>query len=340
MDVIGLDIGHSTVKVAAGSEHIIFPTAATPAVKLSVAEAMDDAKQDQVSVNGKDYFVGRTALIHTNGNLLDGLRDDWIETDEHIALLVAGYKRGIRALGTDEVLLVLGLPSRLHARQKDRLTELAAMALQIDKGRIRVLPQALGAYMATVLDADGEPLEGRAITEERWGVVDIGYYTADFGLIDSGVWSAAGARSENGANQMATDLRERINAEKGISLSLRECDEILRTKTKKIQGTVQDFDGLVDECARAYSRSIVEQASQVFGERLNTLDGIIIAGGAGVLVLPHVKAAWPHATSAAAPRFAISEGLRRYGALQMSAKRAKSAEGGGLPAKKSAAKKS
>lgn len=319
MDVIGLDIGHSTVKVAAGSDHTIFPTAAAKAVALHVDEATAEAKTDLARVNGHDYFVGRTALIHTNGNLLDGLRDDWIETDEHQALMVSGFNRATKALGTTDVMLVMGLPSRLHGAQKHRLVELAVMHLGLPKDQVLVIPQPLGAYMAAVLDENGQVAskEVGKIQDSRWGVIDIGYYTADFGLVDSGVWSAAGARSQGGANVIATELRDRIYANKGIGLSLREADDALRTKSAKHMGEVVDLEALVDECAEQYARGIVEFAGRVFGERLPTLDGILIAGGAADLIHPYVAKTWKHATTAPSPRFTVAEGMRRYGKLRL-----------------------
>lgn len=337
MEVIGLDIGHSTVKVSAGGEHTIFPTAATRAVALHVDEASDRARADLARVNGQDYFVGRTALIHTNGNLLDGLRDDWIETDEHQALMVSGFNRATKALGTTDVMLVMGLPSRLHGAQKNRLTELAVMHLGLAKDQVIVIPQPLGAYMAAVLDENGEVAakEVTRIQDSRWGVIDIGYYTADFGLVDSGVWSAAGARSQGGANVIATDLRDRIYATKGISLSLREADEALRTKSAKHMGEVVDLEALVDECADQYARGIIEFAGRVFGERLPTLDGILIAGGAADLIHPYVAKVWKHATTAPSPRFTVAEGMRRYGKLRIANQNGKS----GAAAKKQGSKK-
>lgn len=311
--VIGLDIGHSAVKVAAGAERIIFPTAATPALDLSVNAA--EAKADTAVVNGKSYFVGQTALVHTNGTLLEGLRDDWIDTEEHLALLVSGYQRAVAAIGDNDALVVLGLPSRLHGSQKDRLAELAVMHLGISKSNVLVVPQPLGAYMAAVLDEQGEPIDGRDITGERWGIVDVGYYTADFGLIDGGVWSAAGARSSGGANLIATDLRDRIAAEHGVPLSLREADKVLQTRAAKLYGKVVNVEGMVEEACSNYARGIVDQAIRVFGERLPTLDGILIAGGAAEAIHPHVTKAWPHARTAPSPRFTVAEGMRRYGLL-------------------------
>lgn len=316
MEVIGLDIGHSAVKIAAGDKRIMFPTAATLAMPLAMEEAQASSKADLARVRGKDYFVGDTALIHTNGALLDGLRDDWIETDEHAALLVSGYQRGLAATGDADSMLVLGLPSRLHHRQSTRLGDLAAMLLQIDRAKVIVVPQPLGAYMNAVLDAKGEPKKGRDIVGERWGVIDVGYYTADYGLIESGVWSAAGAESANGANTMASDMRHRITESHGITLPLRDCDATLRTRSVKIYGKVIDLGEHVDAVAEAYAKTLIEGAISVFGPRLAALDGIIVAGGAAALVHPHIKAVWPHAIAAEHPRYTVAEGMRRYGLMK------------------------
>lgn len=315
MEVIGLDIGHSAVKIAAG-EHRMFPTAATLAVELSTAEDAAAAKGDRVTVNGKDYFVGRTAEIQTNGQLLDGLRDEWIESDEHLALLMSGYRRGIAMLGTDDVMLVLGLPSRLHNRQQKRLAELAVMHTKLDPEHVRVIPQPLGAYMSAVLDEDGTPLPARSPHDERWGIIDVGYYTADYGLIESGVWSQAGAKSSGGASVIATDLQARIQTAHGVMLPLRDCDTVLRTKSAKLYGKVVDLEALVDETAAAYAKGVIENAHHAFGPRLPTLDGIIIAGGAAELIHGHVKGEWAHAITAKEPRFTVAEGMRRYGLMK------------------------
>lgn len=311
---IGLDIGHSAVKIADGDTTAIFPSAATPAVKLDTEEAGAAAKADTVTVDGTAYFVGETALIHTNGVLLDGLRDDWLTTAEHAALLASGWARALRSTGSDDLRLVLGLPSRLHDTQHDRLREIAALSLQIDKSRISVLPQPLAAFMAMVLDEDGAP--SRDITAERWGIIDIGYYTADFGVVDGGVWSMAGAKSSNGASQMADALRGAINSTHGVNLTLRDADKALRTGSVRIYGKVIDLAGAVESAIDLYAKQIMEHAIAAFGQRLSTLDGILVAGGAANVVHARLRKEWPHAHAATNPRFAVAEGLRRYGLMK------------------------
>jgi len=313
---IGLDIGHSAVKISAGGKHLLFPTAACPAANLAVEEAARSAASDTVRVNGQDYFVGQTALIHTAGRLLDGLSDDWMEMPEHLALMVAGYQRGRAELELEsDPMLVMGLPSRLHAKQHQRLRELAVMHLSVPMDRIRVVPQPIGAFMALALTQDGDAGTDRDITNEQWGVIDIGYYTTDFGLILGGIWSEAGARSIQGANTVASALRERLNADHGTQIALRTADEVLRSKSVKLYGKSIDVTKHVAECCDAFARQIVEAAIQVFADGLPALDGILIAGGGADLVFPRLKGAFDHAVCAPLPRFSVADGLRRYGQL-------------------------
>jgi plasmid segregation protein ParM len=316
MSSIGLDIGHSAVKVSAGGKQLMFPSAATPAVGLSVEESARSAAAETVRVKGTDYFVGNTALIHTAGKLLEGLSDDWIETPEHIALMIAGYRLGKAQLDTtEEPMVVLGLPSRLHKAQHQRLREIAVMHLGLPEERVRVIPQPVGAYMGMALDTNGTPAGHVDIAAQKWGVIDIGFYTSDFGLLYGGVWSDAGARSIPGANAVAANLRDRVNAKNGTDISLRTADEVLRSRTLRLFGKSIDVAQDVDQTCATFARQLVEGAITTFGNELATLDGILVAGGGADLVFPLLKNAFDHAVCIETPRFSVAEGLRRYGLL-------------------------
>jgi len=316
MSVIGLDVGRSAVKVAVEGQHLIFPTAACPAIEVSQKESAAAAAADTVLIDGERYFVGQTALIHTAGRVPEALSDGWLESKEHAALLKSAYDRACAIAGHEKApTVVLGLPSRLLRTQQERLIELARMHLRLDSKQVLVLPQPLGAFFAAKLDDNGYPLE-QSPQGSTWGIVDIGYFTADYGLISDGTWSTAGEKSSPGANVMAQDLREAIIREHGVQLQLRVCDEILRARATKIMGKPTDLGALVDEVVARYARGVIEIGEQVFGPTLPTLDGVLIAGGGADLVIPHVKKAWPHSHSVSEPRFAVAEGMRRYGLLR------------------------
>ncbi len=309
---IGLDIGHSAVKVAAG-ENLIFPTAATPAVELSVDSSNSSAKDDTARVGSTSYFVGETAVIHTNGRVLDGLSDDWIHSDEHAALLVAGYQKALRVMGTDKSSVVLGLPSRLHGSQKERLREIAAANLMIGKDKIYVIPQPLAAFFTRTLSKDGAPTDAAA-EKERWLVIDVGYYTTDFGMLTNSIWSSAGQESIAGTSVAAANLKRLIAGKHAVDLTIRACEEILRTKSVRLRGERIDMAALVEEAVKPVAKGIIDSAIQVFGAgSVDTADGIFIAGGGATLLFDALKKAWPQAVFAENPRFAVAEGMRRFG---------------------------
>lgn len=324
MSVISLDIGHSAVKVAADDKQFLFPTAAALATDLTVAEARSAAKADTVTLGDKTYFVGETAVTHTGDSVLDGLSDDWIHTEEHLALMKSGYERALQATGDASADVVLGLPSRLFGAQSKDLASLASQWLQVPPNKIKVLPQALGAFMAMMLDENGEPIDGASPQSETWGVIDIGFYTADYGMIVNGVWSEAGARSSEGASAIVGTIQTTIQQKHGIPLTLRQCDEVLRTKALKLYGKVENYSDVVESACASYARNVIEAAQKVFGSRLPTMDGILVAGGAAALVYPHIKKLWPHAKVSASPRFTVAEGMRRYVLMVQSVQSAQS----------------
>ena len=309
---IGLDIGHSAVKVACG-DNFLFPTAAYPAVELAVDSASESAKDDTVRVGATDYFVGETAVIHSDGRLLNGLSDNWIESDEHHALLIAGYRKAIKRVSDDDVSLALGLPSRLHGTQKENLRRLASTHLILRPQQIAILPQPLAAFYSKLFEEDGMPNESVA-DDEKWYVIDVGYYTTDFGMIKRGIWSAQGQDSMAGTHVAASKLRQLITSNIGMNITTRDAEVILRTKRMSDQGEMIDMAPLVNEAVSAVAKSIIDGASQVFGDgSIRGAQGIFVAGGGCELMFDAIKSAWKHAVCAENPRYAVAEGLRRYG---------------------------
>lgn len=311
-NVIAIDVGRSAVKIAAGPTPFLIPTAVYPAQDISVDEAAAQAKAETVAVGGREFFFGETAALHSAGRMAEGLRDDWIETPDHIALLKGAFETATRKTGQAGDFLVLGLPSKLHGQQKGRLRELASMHLGLSPERVLVLPQPMGAYMAMMLDASGNPMPGRDPTIENWGVVDVGYYTTDFGTLLGGRWSVSGQHSSQGTFTAAEIVRDRLQK---YGIELRQAEEILRTKSFRHQGEVRDAAQDVEIAAAQVADKIISTAIQVFGMNLNTFNGILLVGGGAELVFKSIKAKWPHTHTPEAPRFAVAEGMRRYGLM-------------------------
>lgn len=316
-EAIGLDIGHSAVKVSVG-ERFIFPTAVMPAVDLSVnAKAAND---DTVTTADGRFFVGETAIIHSGGRVLDGLKDDWVKGAEHRALMKAAHRKATYRMGVNDTPVVMGLPSRLHATQKDALKASAVDELQIQKNRVFVLPQPLAAFYRMVLDERGVP-SGVDYQDERWYIIDIGYYTTDFGCVDHGVWSARGQESTAGMHVAAQGMKHMIESEFSMETSIRDAEKMLRTGGMRDHGQIVDVSGHVARAIQPVAMDIIDKAVQVFGaSQIRSSHGILVAGGGASLLGDAIRTSWKHARQDHEPRFAVAEGLRRFGlAKQLSA---------------------
>lgn len=282
-----------------------------PAVSLSTPAADAAAKADTVAVNSRRYFIGETAVIHSGGRVLDGLTDEWVASPEYLALMAGGYNKAIKRMGTDDVTVAIGLPSRLYARQKDRLRVSASSTLGVQSSQVVVLPQPMAAFYNYILNANGGASQNLKF-DDRWYVVDVGYYTTDFGCSDHTVWAAGGQDSVQGTYTAAIALKREVAAQYGIDISVRDAETALRTGSIRDQGEVIDLGPIVATVIEPLARSIIDSATQIWGTaNVRSAAGIYVAGGGSSLVFDKVKETWRHAVCAENARFAVAEGLRR-----------------------------
>jgi plasmid segregation protein ParM len=74
------------------------------------------------------------------------------------------------------------------------------------------------------------------------------------------------------------------------------------------------LSGIVQDAISPVAKTIIDSATQVFGAgTIDSVDGIFVAGGGSQLLFDALKAAWPQAVAAENPRFAVAEGMRRFG---------------------------
>ncbi|HEX7324328.1 MAG TPA: ParM/StbA family protein [Rhodanobacteraceae bacterium] len=315
MLAVGQDIGHSAVKVAARTQ-TLFPTAAVRAPAEGVNTGLGDSLGEVVMVNGARYLTGEDALIQSGGRAVDPLSDDWVSSPEYLALLKTGYRVALRSAGMDpsqssEVILGLGLPSRLFKAQKKAVKEGAAACLGLPGDAVVVVPQSLAALYAYLLAPTGTPAQVPK-ADGRWIVVDVGYYTTDFGLVERRRWSDVGEESIGGAYLAAKALRRLIAAERGFSPTIREASDALYSRVLHDEGEVVPIDALVDQASESLVESVMGGIESTFGtDTLHNAAGIMLAGGGSILLADAARRRWKHVTVPEQARFAVAEGLRR-----------------------------
>ncbi len=329
--VVGLDVGHSAVKMTYEGENgavsrALFSALACPAFTLTNAMEAQRAKADTVEFDGLSYFVGETARLQGQAELPVGLRDNWIETREHAALLAMSAKvaqeHGKKGLPR---LWVLGLPVVQFARDRDHLGAIAERYLPRGD-RIKIMQQPDAAYYARIYTRDGLPAPGVTPENEAWAVIDIGYYTTDFVIYERGRYIEAAAGRHNGMRSVV-EVIQREMALAGVERSIVEIEEALPRGSLIDRGQIFDFSKIANQSIDYFTSKIIEEASRLMGRRLNALNGILVAGGGAPLAIESFRKVWPHAQLARdefhsdakdgsamhGPRFVISEGYFRYG---------------------------
>ncbi|MFA7523500.1 MAG: ParM/StbA family protein [Halothiobacillaceae bacterium] len=319
--VIGLDVGHSSVKVVAasssGRHQFLFPSVAIPAFAISDEGEARIAAMETVAVGQRKFFVGETALVQSCGQPPAlGLTNDWIETPEHSAL-IAGAAKKLERHGLDlrNCLVVTGLPSALHTHQKARMREVVRQQIQAE---VLVAPQPFGPLQTLMLTPVGTLSSAHDMREENWAVVEIGHFTTDFLLIQSGriVEKASGSC---GGVRLAVEHMQRLLNQENIQVDHFEAEQALRERRIKYFGKALDVTEYAKQAISLIASEVMDTASRVLDPVARKLDGILIAGGGAPVIFPELSLKWPHATIANEPRMAIAEGFCRFG-MSISAK--------------------
>lgn len=332
---LGFDLGHSSAKLALKSTTTstpivgaaeIFPTVVRDWIQIANEETARKAEVDTVEVNGKKFFVGVTAQRQSQAETFSGQNRNWIETEQHDALLVSAWNRANAILerndmaNPDRISLVLGLPASYYADQRDVLRTRANGLLQRllkphQEMQIYVESQSRAPLLCVVFDSQGVET-GRGGDDETWGVVEIGQFTTDFTLHDHGQEVDSAASSARGAH-MVYDRIAAVFKQKGIEANFEVITNAIKSRKIKDFGKEVDVSDIVTPAINEFSTYIQDEVASRFGNKARSMDGIIIAGGGAYMVGPEIKAKYPNAVIPTNPRFAVAEGYARFGLLTL-----------------------
>lgn len=313
--VIAADIGHSAVKLSADIDgkviKLTVPSFVCRAFPLSDEVEQRRAALETVTYRDKDYFFGETARIQGQLKNPVGTYDNWIDTPEHAVLLLGAMKKAA-ALGVESTnpILVMGLPTHLFTRQKEQLKGIVSKLM--DTTLTMVMPQPVGPFQAAMLDEFGIPVPSQNVADQTWGVIDIGYYTTDFLVINQGRMVEDAMGSCVGMRKAAEHL-VRLFSTRGISSDIQEAEEALVRRSIKHYGERIDVGAEVDQALGKNVASVLDAMARLMADFSRGMDGLVVAGGGAELLYPFIKNVHPRALLADDSRFAVAEGMRRFG---------------------------
>lgn len=208
MRYIGVDIGFGYTKATDGIRTVVFPSVISPAVKTGFRPVWEDRTDRQaflldhlsVTLDGGSHFVGELAL--RQGRFvyatLDRIRTG---TPEYKLLFLTALSIFAESAG-EPFSIVTGLPvddfedrEIIEKGLKGGFSlSVAGREISFAVKELTVIPQGCGAFLDLLFaDDHGDPNE--AYAQGPVGIVDIGYKTTDFALMQSAefAWRFSGS---------------------------------------------------------------------------------------------------------------------------------------------------
>jgi len=282
--IAGIDLGFGASKVVFGDgQNIskIFKFSSTVA-ELPPTGLVTD--KNLIPYNGKYYYVGDLAL--KRNDIINIVTYDELEKYTPLLLQHAINMLGIIPNGICCGLSIFHyqiLPIRQIYQQVIR-NYLNTNGMGNTK--LSLLPQGVGAKLAFQKYYTTFPTPTSEFLEDKsYFVVDIGFNTIDVCHVINGVVSTGNVKGikESGLISVARKLQETIKENYKIDLQLKECQDVLYSRSFKRRGTTYDVSQIVKELLDQYKIDIEKILKDNFNDILDKLDFIAFVGGGAYL---------------------------------------------------------
>jgi len=331
ISVVGLDVGHSAVKLTISEEEsylrYIFPTAVCNARKVPGENEARESLLETVEVDGQKLFVGETAKFYSLGKTTtyQGLTDDWIQSREHRALITQARNIAFRALKNSRNLVVVsGLPVAGWMRDDLRglLKRQIADIFGITPDRSLVVSQAHGLYSTYAIKRGGKLNQD---AETGVGIADIGFYTTDIlSMINRRVLDDASMSVEGiseAVKRFISGVREKVH---DFRPTIHEAHDFMLSGKVHYFGEEIDVSEERSQALRSLAQELADSIKQCFTPAKMHIQKIFVGGGGVALLGPYLQEFWPNINlmledehqgdkKVRGPRFLVSEGYARIG---------------------------
>ena len=319
---IGLDIGHSLVKVRYSPfnegtyKEIGFATLVIPAIEIVDAGTAEVAKADTVTYNGREYFVGKTAETQGQNKSYVGLSNNWTNTDEHDILFLGALDKIEREIGRplSETIITVGLPAENFGTERVPLKTRLAGLLKYrgtPDNQLRVQSQPSGPLHMVGMDENGLDNPKFDILNQIWGVIEVGHYTTDSLISKKREIVEVSRGSEAGVAYIHKHLATKL-AGRGFTSNPARLNQAIITKKILHYGKEVDVSADVEEAVAQLASTVVAGVKAKFGVLAEEMNGIVIAGGGAPLLAPYFREIYPHLVELDEPRMCVAEGFRRF----------------------------
>lgn len=330
MVVVGLDIGYSNLKLAAGCcgrapRERMLPAVAAPAAH--VAQRLSDRPSPgadelgdgiRLSLHGQPWIAG-IAPARVSG-WQRALHEDYAASESYQALLLAALQL-VDVPRIDR--LVTGLPvaqasdSAARERLRQRLQGRHRVNERwVEIAEVRVVAQPVGAFVDLLLQADAALIErvgaGTVI------VIDVGFFSVDWSVLVNGDLRRTQSGTSLEAMSVLIDAAAaRLVAAQGGKAPVAAIEQALAAQRSRIlfHGEWLELAPVLQSAAREVAQRALEALRQDLRHEQTNPDLLLLTGGGAALFAPVVRRVFPRVVLHPAPEpvGANARGYFHYG---------------------------
>ncbi|MGD8881806.1 MAG: ParM/StbA family protein [Desulfobacterales bacterium] len=296
MEVIGIDIGFGFTKATNGKETIIFKSIFGDASEIQFwADFGDSSPTDHihVAIDGKSYFVGD--LAEQQSSVLNFTLDQERLISDYVrilALTVTGLFFNNNTPINVPINVVSGLPIGYFKQNHERFNEILTghhsvtyhshngekSTREIYINKVRMLPQPLGSILNSLMDVDGKIVD-EDLASQKVGVVDIGFRTTDFTVLDHLRYIDRGSRTiDTGISKGFSVISNKLREKCGVGVELYRLYKAAEEGTIKMRGHGFSFEKIRDQVYSQLAATIANDLDRLWADDWD-IDTIILTGG-------------------------------------------------------------
>jgi len=302
MRPVGVDVGFGFTKATNGNEYVIFKSIIGEYTDIQFDFLLEDDQFEQnlqVKLGDNMFFLGE--LAEKQSLVKQYTLDQDKLVSEFVKILAIS---GVGML-TDEVEtlnVVTGLPVGYYRRDAKKIQEILRGFHKIEflsnksKGRekrlniakVKVVPQPMGSVFNLLFDEKGK-VTNKKLVSQKIGVVDIGFRTTDFVLLDHLRYVERGSTTtDNGMSKCFGIIANKLRQKAGVSIELYRLYEAIFSGSIKIKGKEYNIVNLKERVYSHFASQIATDINRVW-ENDWDIDLIVLTGGGAKELFNYIK---------------------------------------------------
>lgn len=300
LNIVGMDIGYSNLKVAFGENEagtpitVLRPAGAAPADRFG--HRMDGKAHDDfinVLVNGKEFVAGVSPDRAQIWNR--SLHEDYPSTESYMALFKAGLLlTGVRQIDA----LVTGLPVSqfLDDRKKKSLerkmqgSHLIAPGVTVEVSTVKVVPQPIGGFIDFLMNTNED------IEDANLLIVDPGFFSVDWVVVNNNVIrDHSSGTSLNACSVLLEEVARQISQKFETKINVESIENAIRNDKSSVMvmGQRIELAPFLKSAREKIGPAVSEMVQQAVRNETKDVDLVVLVGGGANLYFDVIKQAFP-----------------------------------------------